>query len=436
MFDNALLGLKDEMIQALCTNLRIPSDAQPPQPGKPNGPGVAKALEHALRVADQLGFQTKNVDGYAGYVEYGSGDEMIAVLGHLDVVPAGEGWTYPPYAGMIEDGKIYGRGTVDDKGPMFAALFALKAIKDSGLPLSRRIRIIFGTSEETGSADMAYYSTHEELPAAGFTPDAEYPVIHAEKGILNVWFFKEFTDTEDADITLQKLQAGNALNMVPNKAIAELKLNGEIIKAQTSGVSAHASRPQDGKNAAGPMLDYLSHQDLSLEMQDAFAFLAYSLGQETAGENLGIAMKDEISGDLTVNLGLLEGDMGKIRGGLNIRYPVTVSKDQVLGRLEKGLAKGGFTIESITHTPPLFVEKDHLLVKTLTDVFNKKTGLNLSPLTTGGGTYARSLPNILAFGPRFPEQADLCHQADEYIEISYLIKTAQIMATAMYELAK
>jgi succinyl-diaminopimelate desuccinylase len=436
MFDNALLGLKDELIQALCTNLRIPSDAQPPEPGKPNGPGVAKALEHALRVANQLGFQTKNLDGHAGYAQYGSGDEMIAVLGHLDVVPAGEGWTHPPYAGIIDNDKIYGRGTVDDKGPMFAALFALKAIKDSGLPLSRRVRIIFGTSEETGSADMDYYRVHEELPVAGFTPDAEFPVIHAEKGLLNVWFYKEFIKTENAAVSLNRLNAGNALNMVPDQATAELKLNGEIIKVNTIGASAHASRPEDGKNAIGPLLDFLSHQDLPLEMQDACSFLAYSLGQETAGENLGIAMKDEVSGALTVNLGLLEGDMDKIRGGLNIRYPVTISKDQVLGRLEKGLAKGGFEIESFTHTLPLHVEKDHQLVKVLMDVFNKKTGLSLSPITTGGGTYARSLPNTLAFGPQFPEQANLCHQADEYIEISYLIKTAQIIATAMYELAK
>ena len=150
MFDDAIDKLKDELIRSLCTNIRIKSDAQPPEEGKPNGPGAASALEHALRVANQLGFATKDVDGYAGYAEYGEGPEMVAVLGHLDVVPAGDGWIHPPFAGIIDDGKIYGRGTVDDKGPIFAALYGLKAIKDSGLPLSRRIRIIFGVIEETG----------------------------------------------------------------------------------------------------------------------------------------------------------------------------------------------------------------------------------------------------------------------------------------------
>lgn len=436
MFDKAVLALKDEMIQSLCTNLRIQSDAQPPEEGKPNGPGVARALEHALRIAAQLGFRTHEVAGHAGYAEYGDGEEMIAVLGHLDVVPAGEGWTHPPYAGIIENGRIYGRGTTDDKGPMFAALYALKAIKDSELPLRRRIRILFGTSEETGSADMAYYSTHEELPVAGFTPDAQFPVIHAEKGILNVWFSKEFQDLEEASVTLRSLSCGCALNMVPPLAAAELELHGHSIQAKTNGVCAHASRPEDGKNAAGPMLDFLSHQDLPLAIQDAFAFLAYSLGQETSGENLGIAMEDEVSGKLTVNLGMLEADMQHIRGGLNIRYPVTVSKDLVLSKLSASLYEGGFEIDSITNTPPLYVDENSELVRTLMEVFNRKTGLDLSPLSTGGGTYARSLPNVLAFGPQFPDQANLCHQADEYIEIPYLIKAAQIMAAAMYELAK
>ncbi len=436
MFDKALLSLKDEMIQALCTNLRIQSDAQPPEEGKPNGPGVARALEHALRVAAQLGFSIKEVDGHAGYAEYGEGEEMVAVLGHLDVVPAGEGWQHPPYAGIIENGRIYGRGTTDDKGPMFAALFALKAIKDSGLPLRRRIRILFGTSEETGSADMAYYSTHEELPLAGFTPDAKFPVINAEKGILNIWFIKEFSDLEEAAVALNRLQCGSALNMVPAQATAELALHGQVIQVKTSGVSAHASRPESGQSAAAPMLDFLSHQDLPLTMQDAFAFLAYSLGQETLGENLGLAMEDEVSGKLTINLGMLEADMHQIRGGLNIRYPVTASKDLVLSKLSASLYEGGFDIESITNTPPLYVDESTELVRILMDVFSKKTGLDLSPMSTGGGTYARSLPNILAFGPQFPEQSDLCHQADEYVEIPYLIKTAQIMASAMYELAK
>ena len=437
MFDDAIHQLKDELTGALCTNLRIQSDAQPPEAGKPNGPGAARALEHALRTADQLGFRTKNVDGQAGWAEYGQGDEMIAVLGHLDVVPAGDGWTLPPYAGMIEDGRVYGRGSLDNKGPVFSALYAMKAIKDSGLPLRRRIRVIFGTSEENASfADMAYYATKEELPVAGFTPDADFPVIYAEKGILHIRFSRTFAGLEDADVLLDSLKAGNAVNMVPDKAEAVLKIGGRQVRLEAEGRSAHGSTPHLGTNACFAMLELLSHQDLPLVMQDAFSFLTFALTHETSGENLGVAASDEPSGALSVNLGLLEGDGASIKGGLDIRYPVTDSKDRVLSILESRFAKEGFAIDGISHQPPLYVPKDGDLVRTLMGVFKDKTGLTCEPVSTGGGTYARSMPNILAFGPVFPGDPYLMHQPDEYIEIDRLILLCQIYAGAMYELAR
>lgn len=447
MFDDALIQLKEEMIRTLCTNLRIQSDAQPPEEGKPNGPGAARALEHALRTADQMGFVTKDVDGQAGWAEYGQGEEMIAVLGHLDVVPAGEGWTYPPYAGMIEDGRIYGRGALDNKGPIFSALYGLKAIKESGLPLKRRIRIIFGTSEELGAfADMAYYVAKEELPVAGFTPDADFPVIYAEKGILHVTFSRDFPPQDQAgipsaggdpytDISLESLKGGVAVNMVPDKAEAVLNVNGRRVRLESSGLSAHGSTPQDGQNACFALLELLSHQDLPLAMQDAFSFLTYTLTRETAGENLGVAVSDDPSGPLTVNLGLLEGDGSYIRGSLDIRYPVTVPRDRILSDLENSFSKGGFRIDAISHQPPLYVPRDDALVKTLIRVFQEKTGLAYEPVSTGGGTYARSMPNILAFGPVFPGDNYPFHKPDEFIDADRLVLLGQIYAQAMYELA-
>ncbi len=436
MFDEAIDKLKDELIRSLCTNIRIKSDAQPPEDGKPNGPGAAHALEHALRTATQLGFQTKDLEGYAGYAEYGQGPEMVAVLGHLDVVPAGDGWVHPPFAGIIDDGKIYGRGTVDDKGPIFAALYGLKAIKDSGLPLSRRIRIIFGVIEETGCQDMEHYVDKEELPVTGFTPDCSFPVIHAEKGVLNVTFVKEFRELEDSYVTLESLSGGNAVNMVPDKASAVIRVNGQEVQLSTTGKSAHGSRPELGKNACFPMLDVLSRQDLPLEIQDSFAYLAYALGQETLGENLGIACTDQVSGPLVVNLGLLKGDMKQLRGSLNIRYPVTASKDKLLSGLSKDFAKGGFELESFSHMPPIFEPVDSPLVTALSRVFTEKTGMELPPASTGGATYARSMPNILGFGPQFPGEEDLCHQPNEFISADRLVLLAKIYAQAMYELAK
>ena len=461
MFNEKLSQMVNEMTNCLCDILRIESYAQAPEEGKPNGPGVAKALDHVMRIANRMGFSGKTVDGYYGFVEYcgdgeacggqaGSGDrkdcaggigkEMIAVLGHLDTVPTCDGWANDPYAAIIEDGNIYGRGAMDNKGPTIAALYALKAIKDSGVPLSRRIRLIFGTSEETTFTDMTQYAEREELPVAGFTPDSDFPVIHAEKGLIKVLFSRQFDELEDADISLLSLRGGTAMNSVPDKAEAVLAINkphaNRQLRLVSAGLSAHASMPDAGRNAYFALLDLLSHQDLPIPMQDAFSYLAHAFGQETRGENLGIAVSDEASGPLTLNLGLLEGEGDLLKGGVDIRYPVTASKDEILQNFEASLTKGGFGIDSIAHVPPLYEPKDSWLAQTLARVFNEQTGLGGGPISTGGGTYARALPNVLAFGPRFPGEKNTFHQPNEHIPIQKLLQLSQIYAQAMYELAK
>ena len=438
MFDEILDGLKEEMIQALCESLCIRSDAQPPEAGKPNGEGVARALAHALEKAARLGFLTKEAEGQYGFAEYGQGEELIAVLGHLDVVPAGDGWSYPPFSGAIDNGKIFGRGALDNKGHVFAALYGLKAIMDSGVELPRRIRLIFGTCEETANfSDMARYAAEEELPVAGFTPDSDFPVIYAEKGVLHVTFSQAFAQDagEDADVVMESLACGTVVNMVPDKAEATLRVNGHPVALQTRGVSAHGSRPGDGDNACFGMLALLSRQDLPVPMQDAFSFLAHALTEETSGANLGIAMRDEPSGPLTVNLGLLDAGPSYIRGRLDIRYPVTASKDEILSRLEESFAKGGFGIDALNHMEPLYRPVDDSLVETLVRVFAETTGITHAPIATGGGTYARSMPNLLAFGPCFPGGAYAFHQPDENIAIDHLVQLSKIYARAMYELA-
>jgi len=460
MFEKALAEMTNDMIQTLRESLRFQSDAQTPEPGMPNGAGVAKALDHALSVAAGMGFPTRNLDGQVGYAEYGQGAEMVAILGHLDVVPAGEGWTYPPYAGEVTDGKIYGRGAQDDKGPIIAALYGLKAIKDSGLPLSKRIRVIFGTSEETTMNDMAYYAEREELPVSGFTPDSDFPVIYAEKGILHLTFKREFSDadltgakTADADLTganladsdlagpdpfirLVSVKCGTVANSVPEKAEAVLEIDGRKVRLESIGKSAHGSTPSQGDNAIFGLLRLLRRLDLPPMAKDAFAFLEETIGRETSGENLGIAMSDEPSGELTVNFGILESDGSRVKGNLDIRYPVTASKDHLLGVIGSKLAEGGFIIDSTYHKGPLYRARDDALVKTLVDIFAEKTGTRHEPVSTGGGTYARSLPNILAFGPSYPGERHLFHQANEHITVDYLLLLSQIYAQAMYELAK
>ena len=210
---------KDQLVSTLQDLLAIRSIEGPASDGQPFGPDVAQALDIALKAAADLGFATVNLDGYVGYAEYGNGEEYVAVLGHLDVVPEGGGWTYPPYGGEIHDGKLYGRGTIDDKGPTLAALFGLAAIKALALPLSRRVRIIFGTNEETGSKDMQYYAKQEKPPVAGFTPDAAFPVIHAEKGGCKFVLAKQLSG-QTAPVCLLALNAGERVNIVPDYAEA------------------------------------------------------------------------------------------------------------------------------------------------------------------------------------------------------------------------
>ena len=261
---------KEPLLQTLCESIRIRSVQQPAQEGAPYGPGVQQCLEHALAAARALGFATVDLDHQMGWCEYGTGDEMIAVLGHLDVVPEGDGWSFDPFGGIVQEGKVFGRGSMDDKGPTMAALYALAALRDSGLPLRRRIRLLFGTNEETGSADMKYYKAHGgEMPVMGFTPDGEYPVINGEKGIINVTFSHTYTQT--GPVQLASITGGTAHNIVPAAARAEIVCPaeqkaelmqlaaGERISCtethrgftlQAAGVSAHGATPEIGINAA------------------------------------------------------------------------------------------------------------------------------------------------------------------------------------------
>ena len=214
-------AMEEKLIACLQENLRIPSVQGPATPDAPYGPEVRQSLDHILKTAQDLGFRTENVDNHLGWCEYGEGEEMIAVLGHLDVVPAGDGWTMDPYGGEISDGKIWGRGTTDDKGPTIASLFALAALRDSGLPIRKRIRLLFGCNEETGSADVKYYlAKGGEVPVMGFTPDGEYPVINGEKGIINVTFGADYS--QEGELKLLSIHGGTAPNVVPAFATAKI----------------------------------------------------------------------------------------------------------------------------------------------------------------------------------------------------------------------
>lgn len=450
-----VLALQDSLIAALQENLRFPSVEGNPEPNAPYGAAVRSSLDHAAETARKLGFEPVDVDGHVLWCEYGEGEGMVAVLGHLDVVPAGDGWTCDPFGGELFDGKIWGRGATDDKGPSFAALFALAALRDSGLPLSRRVRVVLGCNEETGSADLKYYKAHGgELPVMGFTPDGEYPVINGEKGIITSVYSASYV--QDGALILKSIQGGTAGNVVPASAQAELVCSRELAEAiaqtqlpkvtfritntgllvEAEGLSAHGSTPELGENAIGRLLLALDKLPLSPQIWGAVHFLSRAIGMQTGGENAGIAISDEVSGGLSLNLGVISGDETRMELKINYRYPVTRHYEECAPVLNRLFAEEGFTLEQEFHKEGIFTPEDSFLVRSLMDVYHRETGLPGEPHCIGGGTYAKMLPNIVAFGPIFPGEEIREHKADEYISVDSLMKNAQIIAQAMYALAK
>ncbi|MCI7618248.1 MAG: dipeptidase PepV [Firmicutes bacterium] len=448
---------KEKMISCLQGCIRIPSRYADDGSGYPYGQNLQNCLEYVLNLCEEMGFETGSMDGHVGWCEYGRGDEMIAVLGHLDVVPEGEGWTVPPYEGIISDGKIFGRGTIDDKGPVIAALFALKAVKESGLPLNRRVRLIFGLNEETGSADMKYYIKHGgEIPVMGFTPDGEYPVINGEKGLVTEFFERDWTQT--GPVRILEINGGSAHNIVPDKAsarllcseplieeILEMAAKTEKIRAEkhgneiligAAGVNAHGGTPWEGENAIGRLMLFLSKLPVEGEAGDVIRMLAQKIGMEYNGASMGISMEDELSGFFIMNLGVITADEKSIQVKTNYRYPVTGRFEDCGPKIEKIFGDAGFRISHLLHKQALYMDESCQLVQKLLEVYRKYTGDESAPKCIGGGTYAKMMPNILAFGPVFPGDEVREHKPDEFIEIERLMDNAKIMADAIYELAR
>ena len=452
-------SMKEEIIEAVqnCIQIRSVKDIEHASGGAPFGQGIKDALEWTLALGEKFGFNVKNAEGYAGHIEMGNG-ELMGILGHLDVVPEGDGWSVPPYSGVIKDGKIYGRGALDDKGPSLAALFAMKAIKDANIPLNMRVRLILGTDEESGWADMDYYLKREEVPIMGFAPDAEFPLIHAEKGILHLELSKSNVNPFPH---LVKVQGGERANIVPDLCEVFLKeISEDIIAKQlkdfsfpdgvscelesqetdyvklvVKGLGAHGSLPQNGKNAVLYALQFLSTLPLSTEEQQAINFILKYPGTGFYGEGFGIDLSDEPSGRLSLNLGILKLTSEKISFVIDIRYPVTFEREDVFKPIEKIASGEAFDIKVLSHQEAHHVPKDSVLVQALLKAYSDVTGREPFAFAIGGGTYAKAIPQGVAFGPVFPGEPEVIHCPDEYISIDNLLLTTKVYAQAILNLA-
>ncbi len=433
----AMAHRRADMVSDLVALCAIPSVAADPLPGAPYGRETARALDWFLKRAGALGFRTVNLDNRAGTVEFGSGDPLIAALCHLDVVPAGDGWTSDPFQPQVTADRIIGRGTADDKGPAVAVLYAMKELMDSGFKPKGRIRLIVGLDEERGSSCMAHYVQVAEVPQAGFTPDASFPVVYAEKGLC--WLELVYTGGQAATDPLRLVgaQGGSSANMIPGSCTLTFARPGQSDLTVThTGAIGHASTPWAGQNA------------ISLAMQAAFerlsaagldhpfvSFYQQAIGTSWRGEGLGLISEDE-TGPLTLNAGKLLLDPNGARLTLDIRYPVTRSFDWLWAALAKAADRWGLALKALDHLPPLHVPRDSFLVQTLMDVYTQATGHVTQPLAMGGGTYARSMPNLVAFGSSFPGEPDTFHQAGESISIDHWLASSVIYHRALMALSR
>ncbi len=417
---------------------------QPQIKEAPFGYNLVKALELMLEFGKREGFVVKNIENVAGHIEYGEGEEVIGVLCHLDVVPTGDGWTNPPFEPIIKDNKIYARGSMDDKGACISSLYALKALKESNVKLNKKIRLIFGTDEETGSRGIKRYLELEKMPDLGFSPDADYPLIYGEKGILS---FNVCSNEVNDEIV--EFKAGDRYNIVPESAYVIFKndykekylqflkdknYKGEIKdnKYIMYGKSAHAMEPRNGINAIIRLAEFINtvvEDNLFKALEKAFCCSRLT----TINENF----TDPEMGDLTSNVAVLKVENKNGYFGVNFRYPINWDKEQFFKNLNAFALSNKLSVHLLNDSTPHYVSKEDELVKTLHKSYIKYTNDDKTPLMTiGGGTYARSLKRAVAFGPMMPGREDVVHQVDEYAYIDDLLISVAIFADALKELGK
>ena len=461
---------KENLINNLQELIKIPSVYEESKnPKEPFGPNTIKALSYVLDLGEKLGFRTKNIDGYCGYIEFGNkSGKLIGIIGHLDVVPEGENWTYPAFDAQIHDNKIYGRGAIDDKGPVMASLYAMKSVMDycneNQIIITKRVRLILGLNEERSWNCIEYYKKHEEMPIISFSPDADFPCIYAEKGIISPFLIMDYSKYKTNDIAINKIDCkNNPLNVVPkycscnisisnNLSTSEVerelkiivknnkfnidikKLNNNEIQLVSNGVQSHAAHPDDGINAISRLIIVL---DKLLKKHNTiiplFDFFTKYIGLDYNGNKLRINIPDE-SGELTLNVAQIYFKENTLKIGLNLRIPINTNFNFIETRFTNICRDYNVYCEFTDKKEPLHVPKNSYLVKTLCEIYNSCTNSNAKPLAIGGATYARAFKNCISFGANLPGQKDMCHQTDEYISIDNLLLAHKIYCEAIYTL--
>ena len=441
---------KEEAVELLKKLVQINSILDPTTSSEktPFGKGINDCLEYFLSTAKQDGFDVLNDEGYAGRVTLkGTSNESIAVLGHLDVVPVDTGWTYPPFSAEIFDNKMYGRGTMDDKGPTVASYIAMKILKEQGIKLTKNVELILGTDEETGWRGLAHYKERYSLPEVGFSPDADWPLINGEKGIMRI-VLKGLPTREF------KLVGGNIFNAVIGKAKAITKvdlcdefaeylstnnLTGEVEFVNDeyiytlNGITAHAMVPENGINAGTHLAcflnKYFNHPTLK--------FINNCIHMDYNMCKLGMKVTHKVMGIITNNVGIMDFNENETKFTFDIRYPVGFDFDFFKEPFTNILNIYGISYEIVEQKEPHYIDSEDFLVKTLYNSYVKYSGdTKNKPKSIGGGTYARVLKHGVAFGMESPNEASLAHMTDECIDLDKLEEAIAIYCDAIYELGK
>ncbi len=433
----------EEILASLGEIIAIRSVAVTDSVVKPFGEGSARALKWGQEQLEKLGMKTVNVDGYAVHGDYMEGEPALTVLSHLDTVPEGEGWSFPPFELTQKDGVLYGRGTIDDKGPSVAVLYAIKAIRDLNIPIKRNFRVVFGGFEEGGCEDIAYYKSKYKLADMVFTPDGSFPVLNCEKGLIHLTFSGNFPQSEKGVVTLK---AGTVINAVPGRAELVLKgisaeqladalpkgvtLEAEGERCVITGRSAHGSRPENGTNTATAIAEAFTKLNTPQFERISKLFVHGDM----CGKALGLGFSDEISGEMTCVLTQLEISGDKLTAGVDIRFPIDRKSSEIIGIIAPQLAANGFEITSSDCMEPHYVDKDSKLVQTLLKVYEGVSGEKGECIAEGGVTYVHDVEGGVAFGAEFPWENNNMHGADEHISVETFKANLNMYANAIVEL--
>ncbi len=449
-----------QLVEAVSRLVRIDSTIGEAKPGKPFGEGPAAALEEMLALSAELGLPGANLEGYVGVIDLNQQETALHILGHLDVVDAGEGWTMTSaFEPKLVDGILYGRGSDDDKGPMVAALLAMKAVKDLGVPLKKNVRMILGTDEETGFRDINwYYARHPYAPYT-ISPDADFPIINIEKGHYQPTFTAAWA-RETALPRVTSLTGGPRLNMVPPKAQATLRglpladvqaacdalpLEPEIsflltqredgVHILCSGVGAHGSTPEEGHNAQTALVALLA----SLPLADCPSTRAIRALRDLFphgdffGQALGIAQRDDLSGHLSLAFTRISLDDTGLEGRFDSRTPLCANDENTRRVAEAALAKAGLAVTGEID-PPHHVPAEDPFIQVLAKCYEMYSGRKSHCVAIGGGTYVHGIPGGVAFGASMPGFVSNLHGPDERVNVKDLLTAAKIYAQVILEL--